>query len=77
VRRLGQVRQDEARRKLAADLAGHRVAVLDRAVAEGPSAFGLGQIEGGEGDAMADDELRPRFQRLGVEDVQVRVGEPG
>ena len=74
VRRLGQVRQDEAGRELAAYLPGQRVAVLDRAVAVDPPAFGLGQVEGGEGDAMADDELRPRFQRFGVEDVQVRVG---
>jgi hypothetical protein len=71
------VAQDEACRKLAADLRGQRVTVLDRAVAVDPSAFGLGQVEGGEGDAMADDELRPRFQRLGVEDIQVRVEEPG
>jgi hypothetical protein len=47
VRRFDQVRQDEAGRELAADLPGQRVAVLDRAVAEDPQAFGLGQVEGG------------------------------
>src|SRR5207247_2199888 len=76
-RRLRQGGQDEAGGTLAADLAGQRVAVLDRAVAVDPPAFGLGQVEGGKGDTVADDELRPFVQRLDVEDVQVRVGEPG
>src|SRR6185437_5343655 len=72
-----QVGQYEAGRELAADLPGQRVTVLDWAIAISPSAFGFGQVEGGEGDAVADDELRPRFQRLDVEDIQVRVEEPG
>ncbi len=69
VRRLDQMGQDEAGRELAADLPGQRVAVLDRAIAVDPLAFGLGQVEGGEGDVVADDELRPRFQRLGGQGV--------
>jgi hypothetical protein len=77
MRRFDQVRQDEAGRQLAADLLGQRVAVLDRAVAVDAQAFGAGQVEGREGDAVPDDELLPRLQRLGVEDVQVRVGESG
>jgi hypothetical protein len=77
MRRLDQVCQDEAGRQLAADLLGQRVAVLDRAIAVDAQALGGGQVEGGEGDAVADDELGPRIQRLGVEDVQVRVGESG
>jgi hypothetical protein len=77
MRRLDQVRQDEAGRQLAADLLGQRVAVLDRAIAVDTQALGAGQVEGGEGDAVADDEFGPRIQRLGVEDVQVRVGESG
>jgi len=77
MRPLDQVSQDEAGGQLAADLLGQRVAVLDRAIAIDAQALGAGQVEGGKGNAAADDELRPRLQRLGVEDVQVRVGESG
>jgi hypothetical protein len=65
VRRLDQVSQDEAGRELAADLLGQRVAVLDRAIAVDGPAFGAGQVEGGKGDAVADDELAPRSSAPG------------
>jgi hypothetical protein len=42
MRRLDQVRQDEAGRQLAADLLGQRVAVLDRAIAVDAQALGAG-----------------------------------
>ena len=77
VRRFDKMSQGEARGELAADLLGERMAVLDRPGPVDPLPLLDGEVEGGERERVAHDQLASLIHGRPVEEEDIRVQEPG